>query len=438
MGVVGTSDHRFDPGAAAPPAATDLCPVPYSTTFASLIAPPPRDGRCTNDAYTAGIDTVLRTSDGAWGASAQVIGSLVEYGPIRIVPDGTQIGSGATGLGAMAEVGRYGGEHWLYRLGYAAASPRLQINDAGFLGEANYQEGFASLTWRTTRASRHLLSASVEAYFAMRRDWRLDDILYNDPHVAATLELSSFWTLYAQVAPYFSRSVLTRETQDGARTERGAGSFATFTVKTDPRRLLALELTGTLLAIRDGETAWDASARISLRPIPALDLDLIPTASWSRNAHRWIATQVNGDDSRTYLFGDLDARSFDVTLRGTYAFRRTLSLQVYVQPFLASGHYTRPTAATVSGARPLLALDAFTPATFPDGVAPDFRTGALNLNLFLRWEYMPLSALWLVYTRNQQQTPYDPIEGPGRIRIDQFARGPATDVVLLKLSYLWF
>ena len=75
------------------------------------------------------------------------------------------------------------------------------------------------------------------------------------------------------------------------------------------------------------------------------------------------------------------------------------------------------------------------------GAAPELRyqvTEGQNLNLFVRWEYLPLSALWLVFTHNQQQTPYDPAEGNGRIRFDRFVDGPITDVILLKLSYLGF
>jgi len=38
--------------------------------------------------------------------------------------------------------------------------------------------------------------------------------------------------------------------------------------------------------------------------------------------------------------------------------------------------------------------------------------------------------------RDQLNVPYDPAEGNGRLRFDKF-NGPSTDVVLVKLSYLW-
>lgn len=438
IGVTATAVQRAEPAGAAAPRSGDLCPVPYATTFRELDAPPPRDGRCTSDAYTAGLDTTLRSSDGEWGASAQVIGSALQHGPTRLVPDGTPLGAGATGLGILSEAGRYGGEHWLYKIGYSAASPRLQINDAGFLDQANFHDLFGSLTWRTTRPTEHFQSAALELYVEHRRDWALRDNLYSDPHLTATVELANFWTIEAEISPYYPRWFENRETEDGARTERGSGGYYALELATDPKQPFVASLSSSLLKVYGGLTSLRATATLSLRPIPALELDLVPDVHWSTGSPRWITTETNPDASRTYYFGILDARSFGVTLQGTYTFTRSLSLQAYVQPFFLGGHYDRFSSVTASGSAPRLARRAFVDATLPPGVAPDFRDGSLNVNLFLRWEYLPLSVLWLVYTRSQVQTDYDPAEGAGRIRLDPLVRGPATDTLLVKLSYLWF
>jgi hypothetical protein len=313
----------------------------------------------------------------------------------------------------------------------------LQINDAGFQDQANFHDAHAALTWRTTRPTEHFLTAAVDLWLEQRRDWELRDNISTDMHVAATVQLSNLWTLFALVTPYYPRWVENRETQDGARTERVAGNFWAFEVRTDPNKPFVLGISANVDKRLRG-LAWQAGASLSLRPIPPLELNLIPTVNWTYGASRWISTEANPDGSRTYLFSDLDSRSFDITLRGTYAFTRTLSLQAYLQPFVASGHYTRATASTATGAKPLLTLDSFVDAALPVGTNPDFSSGEINLNLFVRWEYLPLSALWLVYTRNQQQTAYDAMEGPGRLRLDRFVGGPTTDVILLKLSYLWF
>jgi uncharacterized protein DUF5916/cellulose/xylan binding protein with CBM9 domain len=441
IGMLGTAVNRFEPTGAAAPQTGDLCPVPYSTSFVTLKPPLPINGRCTNDAYTGGADTTLRTADGEWGFGAQVIGSLIENGPDREIPDGSVVHSGSKGVGVMSEAGRYGGENWLFKAGYSGASPELQINDAGFLDQANFHDGFVSVTWRTTKPTEHLLNAAVEAYIEHRRDWRFKDNLGTDPHIDATVQLPNLWTVFALLSPYYPNWVENRETQDGARTQRIAGTYASFDIKTDSNKSTVLELTGSLDKRLRG-WAWKGTATLSLRPVPALELDVIPNGSWTYGAPRFVGVDAPDgmlDGPRTYYFADLDSKEIDVTLRGTYAFTRTLSLQAYLQPFFASGHYSKVTAASATGVNPLLTLDSFHDAALPSGVtSTDFRDGEINVNLFVRWEYMPLSALWLVYTRNQQQVAYDPMEGPGKIRFDRFPGGPTTDVLLLKLSYLWF
>jgi hypothetical protein len=104
---------------------------------------------------------------------------------------------------------------------------------------------------------------------------------------------------------------------------------------------------------------------------------------------------------------------------------------------VAGGHYGQTTAAVGSGKGSSLPFTAFRPTLMPSGDAPDFRDGAINVNLVLRWEFLPGSTILGVYTHAQGQTTFDPTtEGFGRPGITQFQGGPATDLFLVKLSLL--
>jgi hypothetical protein len=151
---------------------------------------------------------------------------------------------------------------------------------------------------------------------------------------------------------------------------------------------------------------------------------------------RWFDTRSNGDGSNTYYFAQLESYAFDVTLRGTYTFTPTLTLQAYAQLFIASGHYGDTTAAVGRGKGSSLPFEAFRPTGMPAGDAPDFRNGAININVVLRWEFLPGSTLLGVYTHAQAQTSYDPAEGIARPSITRFSGGAGTDLFLLKLSLL--
>jgi hypothetical protein len=122
-------------------------------------------------------------------------------------------------------------------------------------------------------------------------------------------------------------------------------------------------------------------------------------------------------------------------LRGTLTFSPTLSLQAYVQLYLDRGHFGHVTSVTASGAHPRLDHKNFVAAALPEPIS-DFRNAALNVNTFLRWEFRPGSAFWLVYTRNQQGVPYSMSEGAANLRFDRLD-GPSVDVLLAKLSFMW-
>jgi hypothetical protein len=62
----------------------------------------------------------------------------------------------------------------------------------------------------------------------------------------------------------------------------------------------------------------------------------------------------------------------------------------------------------------------------------------LNGSVVLRWEYLPGSALFLVYSHSQGGPPHGQTpSGTPRIDFGSVGRVPASDAVLLKLSYFF-
>jgi hypothetical protein len=431
LGLMATSVNRIEPAGAAAPMAGDGCPRPHGGLTGTA---QPVMGRCTNDAYTGGIDTVLRTSDGKWGASGQLVGSVLEHGPGRLVPDGTLIKPGDLGWGVTADAGKYGGKNWLYRVHYSYMNPTLQINDAGFNGSANDQliQGVATLRSKTPVWKFRDTSLALNLIYETFPDTHQPTARWIPAKWTATLR--NFWTVGATLGaylPYYDN----RETRDGALLENPTGYTFGVNAQTDPRKSVVISVnTGGEHQLR-GVSAH-ANVTVNLHPASFVELDLISNGTWAYGIPRWMNTEMNMDLSRTYYFADLDARSWDALVRGTWTFSPTVSLQAYAQVYLDRGQYGKVTSVTASGSRPLLNDAAFTSAATGALVRDDFRDSAVNVNAFLRWEFLPGSALWLVYTRNQTNLPYDPMEGVGRLRLDKL-NGPSTDVVLVKLSYLW-
>ena len=130
-----------------------------------------------------------------------------------------------------------------------------------------------------------------------------------------------------------------------------------------------------------------------------------------------------------YVFGFVRTRTVSLETRVNWTFTPNLTLQLYAQPFIASGDYT--SFREFAPPRTLRKLDygrdtgTITPtgptatwwirtagpaAPFTFG-NPNFTAGALRGTAVLRWEYRPGSTLYFVWT--QHRSGYDPASGFG-------------------------
>lgn len=126
------------------------------------------------------------------------------------------------------------------------------------------------------------------------------------------------------------------------------------------------------------------------------------------------------------MYGTLKRDVLDLTLRGTYAFNRDLTLQAYVQPFIAVGDYydIRKLALPYSY--------LFTPVSI--SYDPDFNTKSLRGNAVLRWEYVRGSTLFVVWDLSQADYARPGVFRPWSDIRTAFG-AQATHTLMVKVSY---
>ncbi len=120
-----------------------------------------------------------------------------------------------------------------------------------------------------------------------------------------------------------------------------------------------------------------------------------------------------------YVFARLEQRVVSAEIRLNWTFTPRLSLQAYLQPFIAVGAYSRfkelarpakyeynlygENSSTVEEAGGGYTID-------PDGTGPaspftfgnpDFNVKSLRGTVVFRWEYLPGSLIYLVWTQNR-------------------------------------
>jgi len=331
------------------------------------------------------------------------------------------------------------------RLQYLAFAPRLDLNDAGFLRQQNAHTIIFEAGWRefglgpTRRIYPSIILNGTNSWDGVRRDRVFDLQIQTDwENVWYTeLHLKRFPTIFDD-----------RETTDGARTEKADGWGIDWTWRTDRTRTFYSELTGSARATWHGY-ALSGSESAVFRPSGGFEISLTPTLDRVTGDPRWVRSSnncqvqssLNPDGSKTYCFGLQNALALGLTLRTILTFTPMMTLQTYAQLFFSSVRYGQLFETSKFGAKPYIYFGDLGPSM---GNPSDFdtRDSVLNLNAVFRWEYLPGSFLYLVYTRSHAGGLAPPqLDSRGqRIRppvldFGALGRGSIEDVFLVKLSY---
>ena len=172
---------------------------------------------------------------------------------------------------------------------------------------------------------------------------------------------------------------------------------------------------------------------------------------------QWVANVDDAAATKTYgtrhVFGYLDQKTLFATIRLDYTFTPTMSLQLFAQPFISIGKYselkeldrekqmdytvygTKGTSISYDDANGEYVIDPGTGNRFAIE-NPDFNFKSLRLNLIYRWEFLPGSTLFLVWSHDR--TNFD---NPGQFQLGKsFANlmeSESNNIFMAKITY-WF
>jgi hypothetical protein len=195
---------------------------------------------------------------------------------------------------------------------------------------------------------------------------------------------------------------------------------------------------------------------IYAHPVNSLSVSFEPSFSKSKNKLQYIETADINNDSR-YIFGSLDQKTVAFTFRINFTLSPELSIEYYGQPFVSDGKYDQ-----------LKVIDNPHSESFDDRYHifseeeinfdsennkyyiyethnvtedynfsnPNFNFRQFRSNLVVRWEYLPGSTLFLVWSQGRTTEADHGKFSYGNDMKDLFNTFPH-NVFLIKLSY-WF
>ena len=173
---------------------------------------------------------------------------------------------------------------------------------------------------------------------------------------------------------------------------------------------------------------WGVSVGVDYRPAANVLISVSPSYSKNLDNAQYINTFTDPFASETYgmryVFGELDQNTFSAGIRLNWTFTPDLSLQFYAQPLISTGKYAKYKELAEPGTHTFnvygedgTTYDKETHMADPDGSGPaapvdlgenDFKFVSLRGNAVLRWEYLPGSAVYFVWTQTRSESYSDP------------------------------
>jgi len=392
----------------------------------------------SSGAYAGGVDFLHRWGDRAYSLAASVSGSLVHGDTAAINqfqeasdryyqrPDARhyRFDSTATSLSGLAAdvyLNKVGG-NWVWSLAANTMTPGFEVNDLGFQERVDIASLFGAAGYKWTRPGRVFRVAY--GYLSTKSSWNYDgDLIQRSYNGYVFGRFRNFWE--ADFSLTINSQVLDdRLTRGGLLASKPSAFTAAAEAYTDNRKTVSAYTYESYSRNKVGGWYLSALQSVTARPSKSLSLSfgLGYEAGWS--AAQYVQTVSDSTAVLTlgsrYVFAAIRQRSAYATLKVNAAFSRTLSLQLYAQPFTFIGAYDRfselykprtyyfsqygvnnHSTIVNNGDTYTVDPDGPGPAQSFDIYNPNFRERSFRSNAVLRWEYRPGSTIFLVWSQTR-------------------------------------
>ncbi len=365
-----------------------------------------------------------------------------------------------SGFGGYTRFSKDAG-NWLGEITTNFRSPGFEVNDISFITRSDFILNNANVLrqWtkptKTYRDRAMILGAQEQTNFDGDRTDGQAHFFVNQSFL--NYWFANFFYIWHPVA--FDD----RATRGGPVVKKTGYNFYSLFVGTDNRKPVLFQTNlDYATGIGDNTSSYDISETVVLKPKSNVKLTFGPGYSYGLGSHQFVRsvadpTATNFYGTR-YVFSDLKQHTFSMNTRADVTFTPALTLQLFAQPFISAGEYSRfkeyakprGLATEVYGTEKGTISSAGTGASKvytidPDGAGPaasfkvgnpDFNFRSLRGTAVLRWEYRPGSTMFLVW--NQIRSDQAPI-GDFNFTRDRQAlfRAHPDNVFLVKFNYFF-
>ena len=419
------------------------------------------------NAFTYGADTLLRFKDGEYELVWAGLGTFVtgdakaieaiqrapehylqrpdqDYG--RLDPTRTSL----SGYSQTMSFTRISGRHWLFGVSSIYDSVAFEANQIGQMNGADGIQPNFNVTYRETQPGRRFRNYSIR--MSQQNEWN-HGWNRQTGSVGATVNVTwlNFWTSSIGLTRLF-RGEDAKLTRGGPLMGTAHGWTANASVGNSVTA--QTRWTGSAVAAQNelGGTTRRVNGSFSFRPAPRWQLSVAPSYERLIDAQQYVSTLSGGRPETfgsRYVFAYIERSTFSSEFRMSFTLKPDVNVDVYAEPFAASGRYydygelLEPASRErilygTSGTRLELGQNGDRLVTVGNSSFTlrqrDFNIRSFQSNVVLRWEWRPGSTMYVVWQQNRDAQ--DAIGS--RVNLgDVFrsVRAPGTNIFLVKTSF---
>ncbi|MGH7548570.1 MAG: DUF5916 domain-containing protein [Gemmatimonadales bacterium] len=373
-----------------------------------------------------------------------------DAGHVSVDPNATSL----TGWGARVYLNKQKG-NWFSNSAIGVIAPKFDVHDVGFLwrtGLINMHIG-AGYSW--TKPGNVVRYAEVGGALFRTYDWD-GNINWTGVFHFGSLQLLNYQQFNWDLA-YNPWTVNNRRTRGGPLSLNPPGYQVDVGWNSDSRKAWVVNVwTGTYQA--ESGRNWYLSPSLELRPASNVSVSMGPNVFQERTPVQYVGTfdaaAVTATYGKRYVFGALHQTELSAGIRLNWTYTPKLSLQLYAQPLISAGRYTafkelaRPRTFDFSQyGRDVGTISLDTSGTYHVQASaapsdtfsfadPNFNVVSLRGNAVLRWEYLPGSTIYFVWTQSRSD---DENIGDFQFRrsLGRLLHAKADNILLVKVTYWW-
>lgn len=419
-------------------------------------------------AYAGGVNINHRFGENAWNADLKLAGSVVNGSAAAIDrtqrasqryfqrPDADHLDYDPTrtslsGLLLMGSVWRHGGEHWRYATGFDTRTPGFEVNDLGFQRGADYVVNWVWAQYHDDKPGKRFNNFMINTNLWTSSTFGPEHLNVGG-NVNGGGNFRNYWGGHGGLGLNFNR-LDPNLLRGGPAVRANRTTDGWLSLWSDPRRAVQLSLNanGGLAPASDSYSS-SVNANLIVQLGSNMDVSVGPFATRRVDDNQYVAEVADEMGAPHFVLARIEQNTVGMTARFNYTVSPDLSVQVYAQPFISAGAYDEykelreARAASYDdryytfGNAELSREDLVLTATRTDGSGsfswdvPDFNFRELRSNVVLRWQYLPGSTVFFIWSQGRSSFVED---GTFQLGSDtgDLLRASGEHVFLAKLTY---